>query len=217
MKSRSQAIRTAVNKYNAAAAKLVPAAPTIDFAQLLEWTELQEFELLRHSRTGDVREKDWANPTNRVMAVKFHKLARAREELVHCEVEMRRLVTAMRDEEEHMLRVLSGLRESNNPLAPELEETFRRRASVNEVHRARFAKLVLRFPAFAAANVPGVRAGSADTSSAAGGTVPAQNRPSPSTSIVPMTDSDVQDDLDTPDDSVVQDLGAVEDFIVDTD
>ncbi|KZV92759.1 hypothetical protein EXIGLDRAFT_597691, partial [Exidia glandulosa HHB12029] len=47
LKSRSQAIRTAVARYNALAQELKPPAPTVDFATLMEWTELQEFELLR--------------------------------------------------------------------------------------------------------------------------------------------------------------------------
>ncbi|KZV81291.1 hypothetical protein EXIGLDRAFT_574472, partial [Exidia glandulosa HHB12029] len=120
LKSRSQAIRTAVQKYNALAEALNPPAPTVDFAMLMEWTELQEFELLRHSRSGDVREKPWANPTNRLMAVKYYKLARAREELLRCRVETRRLVTAMHDEEQHFESVYARLQESNALLAHEV-------------------------------------------------------------------------------------------------
>ncbi|KZV89030.1 hypothetical protein EXIGLDRAFT_566979, partial [Exidia glandulosa HHB12029] len=42
LKARSQAIRTAVARYNALADALQPPALKIDFAQLMEWTELQD-------------------------------------------------------------------------------------------------------------------------------------------------------------------------------
>lgn len=220
LKSRSQAIRTAVTKYNTVAAKLVPPAPKVEFAQLLEWTELQEFELLRHSRAGDVRDQDWAKPTNRVMAVKFHKLARAREELVRCQVEMRRLVTAMHDEERHMSQVHADLQSAGNPLAPELLEVAQRRVAVNDVHRARFAKLAALFPAFAPFNVPGVRLRTGTTPSAAASDSPPPSSSSSPTHIAPPppiplneTVDEVQQDLDTVDDQIASDMGRVEDFL----
>ncbi|KZV80688.1 hypothetical protein EXIGLDRAFT_595556, partial [Exidia glandulosa HHB12029] len=120
LKSRSQAIRTAVARYNELAVTLTPPAPTVEFATLMEWTELQEFELLRHSRAGDVRERAWAQPANRAMAVKYYKLARAREELLRCRVETRRLVTAMRDEETRYDLAIQRLLASGNMLAYEL-------------------------------------------------------------------------------------------------
>lgn len=93
----------------------------------MEWTELQEFELLRHSRSGDVRDKAWAQPGNRLMAVKHYKLVRAHEELVRCQVETRRLVTAMRDEEILFDEVYARLMTTNKALAFELGEHIARR------------------------------------------------------------------------------------------
>lgn len=73
LKSRSKTIGTAVKAYNQAAQALHPPAPPVDFAKLMEWTELQEIDLLRLSRRGDVRELAWAKPVNREAAVKYYK------------------------------------------------------------------------------------------------------------------------------------------------
>ncbi|EJD44457.1 hypothetical protein AURDEDRAFT_20133, partial [Auricularia subglabra TFB-10046 SS5] len=141
LKSRSQAIRTAVTRYNELAEALNPPASTVNFASLMEWTELQEFELLRRSRTGDVRDKAWAQPANRLMASKHYKVLRADEELVRCHVEARRLVTAMHDEERHLETTYEQLHETNAALARELREHIARRSAVNAVHRVTLAKL----------------------------------------------------------------------------
>ncbi|EJD50109.1 hypothetical protein AURDEDRAFT_42451, partial [Auricularia subglabra TFB-10046 SS5] len=91
IKARSKAIATAVRNYNEAAQELRPPAPTVDFTKLMEWTELQEFDLLRLARRGDVRERAWSQPVNREAATKHYKILRAREELVRCKIEIRRL------------------------------------------------------------------------------------------------------------------------------
>lgn len=158
LKSRSQAIRTAVARYNELAAELDPPAPPVNFSILMEWTELQEFELLRHSRAGDVLDKAWAQPANRLMAVKHYKLARAEEELIHCRIETRRLVTAMRDEEQHFDHVQQALHLSNVVLSHELAEYIAQRRATNETHRARLCRLT-EFEGFGAAFVPGTCTG----------------------------------------------------------
>ncbi|EJD36651.1 hypothetical protein AURDEDRAFT_74039 [Auricularia subglabra TFB-10046 SS5] len=155
LKARSPAIRTAVTKYNSAAVALTPPAPQVDFGTLMEWTQLQEFELLRHTCGGDFTNRAWAQPANRLMAMKFHKVPRAREELLRCRVEMRRLVTAMDDDEAQMRTVLAGLSASNDLLAHELREVMQHRISVNEMHRRRFDLLARCFPAFADCLTPG--------------------------------------------------------------
>lgn len=160
LKSRSKTIGTAVKAYNQAAQALHPPAPPVDFSKLMEWTELQEFDLLRLSRRGDVREREWAKPINREAAVKHHKIKRAREELVRCQVELRRLVTAIRDEEVELERILGE--QQQHPLANELASLRRRRVSVNAQHLERIRRLI-KTPSMAtfarACLVPGLREG----------------------------------------------------------
>ncbi|EJD45903.1 hypothetical protein AURDEDRAFT_63834 [Auricularia subglabra TFB-10046 SS5] len=158
LKSRSQAIRTAVTRYNELAVLLNPPAATVDFATLMEWTEIQEFELLRRSRTGDVREKAWAQPANRLIASKYYKLLQADEELVRCRVEARRLMSAMHDEERQLDAVHVQLRTTNPTLAHELGEFIARRVSVNDLHRVTLAKLAA-VHGFEDILVPGTRLG----------------------------------------------------------
>lgn len=194
LKSRSQAIRTAVAKYNDLAAALAPPAPSVDFATLMEWTELQEFELLRHSRAGDVRDQPWAQPANRIMATKHYKLARAREELVRCRVETRRLVTAMADEEAQLQRAYDRLMSDNSPLASELAELTARRMAVNATHRARLAKLA-GHAGFADCLIPGTRVGRAPSETARSG-APSSNT---AAEAFQMDRDEIQDELDGPD------------------
>lgn len=204
LKARSQAIRTAVTRYNELAEALTPPAPTVTFATLMEWTELQEFELLRHSRSGDIRDKPWAQPANRLMAVKHYKVARAHEELLRCRVETRRLVTAMRDEEAHFEQVHERLLSANDMLAFELREHITRRQAVNATHRARLAKLASS-AGFGPALVPGTRIG-ADPSETPRGNTPTQP-------LGERVGEGVLDDLDGPDPVVQEELHRLHDYL----
>ncbi|EJD47348.1 hypothetical protein AURDEDRAFT_62365, partial [Auricularia subglabra TFB-10046 SS5] len=154
IKSRSKAIATAIKKYNVAALALTPPAPTVDFSQLLEWTELQEFDLLRFSRDGDVRDRAWAQRANRDAAIKHYKLQRAREELARCQVEMRRLVTAIDIETTELARRHAELAAQQHPLTREVARLCERRAAANALHMKRLEKLAA-FPGFADAFTPG--------------------------------------------------------------
>ncbi|EJD44437.1 hypothetical protein AURDEDRAFT_48381, partial [Auricularia subglabra TFB-10046 SS5] len=154
LKSRSQAIRTAVARYNELAELLNPPAATVTFATLMEWTELQEFELLRRSRAGDIREKAWAQPANRLIASKHYKVLRANEELIRCSIEARRLATAMHDEEQELAVTYERLLTTNPVLARELGELISRRTSANRLHRTVLAKLTA-IPGFTNILIPG--------------------------------------------------------------
>ncbi|KAF9033498.1 hypothetical protein BDZ89DRAFT_909016, partial [Hymenopellis radicata] len=49
LKTRSHAIRTALEKYNAAALVFYPPKPTLDWDQVIEYGFLSDFDLLRES------------------------------------------------------------------------------------------------------------------------------------------------------------------------
>lgn len=212
LKSRSQAIRTAVTKYNDRAVALSPPAPTDDFATLMEWTELQEFELLRHSRAGDVRDQPWAQPANRVMATKYYKVARAREELIRCQVETRRLVTAMADEEAELQRVYDRLLDKNPALAITLRESMARRMAANDTHRARLAKLATH-AGFAQALVPGTRVGKTTSDDAS---ISAARSNATADSFQSDRD-EIQDELDGPDADFEREVEVLHDFLADVE
>ncbi|KIJ58535.1 hypothetical protein HYDPIDRAFT_51570, partial [Hydnomerulius pinastri MD-312] len=128
----SEAICNAINQYNTQAASLSPPRPPISWQDITEYMFLGEFDLLCHSRT-DVRDEDWAKPAHQEATTKYFKLQQAREELVHVSVEVRRLYTAIHDEENEISRVVSQLLPTDPFLASELQKQHHSWHAVNVV------------------------------------------------------------------------------------
>ncbi|KAF8452805.1 hypothetical protein L210DRAFT_3319077, partial [Boletus edulis BED1] len=119
LQRRSGAIRNMIQCYNAIATALNPPRPSVSWKDLTKYTFLGEFDLLCHSRT-DVRDCEWSRPAIREATVKFFKLMRAKEEITRLNIEMRRLRTAIHDEEERVATATTDLLETNPLLAQEL-------------------------------------------------------------------------------------------------
>lgn len=137
IKSRGEAIRSAVRKLNAAAANLDPPRPKVSISTVLDTAFLSEFDLLRDSRQ-DVRQKEWAKPAMRVLIDNYFKWIRAAEEIERLNVEIPRLVTWMRDEAAVLARAVASVAEEDPSLAFEL----RRRLTAQNIINARItAKL----------------------------------------------------------------------------
>jgi hypothetical protein len=98
LKSRSVAIRTALDRYNAAASALLPPQQVLDWDQVVEYAFLSDFDLLRDARQ-DVRRKPWATPAARLAIDQAFKLERAEEEVARLNIEVPRLATYIRDED----------------------------------------------------------------------------------------------------------------------
>lgn len=76
----------------------------------------------------------------RPVARKVFKLQRqiknARHEIVQCNVEARRVLTAIQDEEVHFTQVLAKLKELSNPIYGAVEEFITRRRHINmQLHK----------------------------------------------------------------------------------
>ncbi|TFK59396.1 hypothetical protein BDN72DRAFT_780810, partial [Pluteus cervinus] len=140
LKTRSQAIRTALEKYNLAASKLRPPGRTLDWDEISEYSFLSEFDLLRDSRQ-DIRKKPWAKPAARRLMDRFFKLERAREEITRLNVEIRRLVTYIEDEERFFEVSMAVLKTTNAPLAHEVYLYSQERGRANTIHRQRLQRL----------------------------------------------------------------------------
>lgn len=80
LKARSRAIRTALDKYNAAATAMVPSRQLLDWEQVVEYAFLSDFDLLRDTRQ-DIRSRPWATPAARLAMDQAFKLRRAKEEI----------------------------------------------------------------------------------------------------------------------------------------
>ncbi|KAG2143103.1 hypothetical protein DEU56DRAFT_911034 [Suillus clintonianus] len=133
LQRRSEAIRNAIIRYNTQAAGLNPPRPNISWKDIADYGFLGEFDLLRHSR-DDIRSSDWSKPGHREATTKYFKLHRAREEITRLNVEVRRLRTAIHDEELGVSDVMQELLVSDPHLACELQRQYRSRLAINAVH-----------------------------------------------------------------------------------
>ncbi|KAI0648466.1 hypothetical protein C8Q79DRAFT_999796 [Trametes meyenii] len=120
LQQRSEAIRTAVKQYNAAAQALVPPRPALDWAKVTHYTFLDEFELLRDTR-NDIRAKPWAQPLTCEAMKKYHRILRAREELIQCDVEVCRVHTWIIDEHAALDCAVREAQSRRNHIAGPLE------------------------------------------------------------------------------------------------
>jgi len=112
---------------------LNPPRPAISWKDITQYAFLGEFDLLQHT-WDDVRECLWARPAVREATAKFFKFCRAKEEITRLNVEIRRLRTAMHNEEREVSQAIANLCELQPLLACELERLHRPRTAVNAVH-----------------------------------------------------------------------------------
>ncbi|KAJ7862680.1 hypothetical protein B0H14DRAFT_3863115 [Mycena olivaceomarginata] len=70
LRTHAEAIRTALEKYNSAAAQLNPLRDRLTWAAVIDTVALADFDLLRDTTT-DIRKLPWANPANREAMVLY--------------------------------------------------------------------------------------------------------------------------------------------------
>ncbi|KAI0371572.1 hypothetical protein BV20DRAFT_1035216 [Pilatotrama ljubarskyi] len=124
LQRRLQAIRTAVAKYNNAALRLTPPRPTLDWSKVTHYTFIED--LGSHHRC-----KPWAQPLVRETMKKARKILCAREELERCNVEVRRLHTAVLDEIAELQGAIRAAQEHADPILGPLEDFAVRHTRVN--------------------------------------------------------------------------------------
>ncbi|KAF9489129.1 hypothetical protein BDN71DRAFT_1402123, partial [Pleurotus eryngii] len=115
LQQRCKAIQSVLSEYNKAAAALNPPRPELDWNEVSHYSFLEEFTLLRETRQ-DILSKPWAKPAIREAIKQSHQLKRACEEVDRCNLETRRLLTAILDEHSLFIEVLQKLETSNPPL-----------------------------------------------------------------------------------------------------
>ncbi|KAJ7577336.1 hypothetical protein C8J56DRAFT_1007167 [Mycena floridula] len=119
LKTRSQAICSALDSYNNATKQLSPPRQHLDWATVVEYAFLSEFELLRDSRQ-DIREKPWATPGGQALLDQHFKILQARKEITRCNVEICRLVTKIHDEKEFLDERRQAIHGTNPTLAHQI-------------------------------------------------------------------------------------------------
>ncbi|KAI5985372.1 hypothetical protein EDD15DRAFT_2390180 [Pisolithus albus] len=107
----SAAIRAALTQYNTAAKAL--GRRTLEFDEVVEYTFLSDFDLLRDT-WHDVSTRPWASPAARLAMNTHFKVCRAEEEVIRLNVEIRRVVTYLVDEDRY-LQACEALYQDGNP------------------------------------------------------------------------------------------------------
>ncbi|KAJ7192578.1 hypothetical protein GGX14DRAFT_379958 [Mycena pura] len=157
LKTRSEAIRRAINVYNEAAVLLVPSREKLTFAQVMQMTSLAEFDILCDTRE-DVRRLPWTQPDRREASVLHFGIKGAKGEIRRLNVEITRLLTSLVDEHTDYYRAISATIIENPPLATELQRRWRHASRISTAICRRIA-LTSRLVGFSGSIFPGQREG----------------------------------------------------------
>ena len=96
LKTRSEAIRTALNQYNATATKLTPPHPPLSWASVLKAVTVTDFNLL-HDTRSDIQSLPWTEPSHWEATGLYFGIKRAHEEVTRLNVEIKHLLMFMLD------------------------------------------------------------------------------------------------------------------------
>lgn len=106
----------------------------------MEYAFLADFDLLRDpAKLGEVR--PWATPASRLILDKYFKIERAREEIKRCDIEIRRVITSIRDEAAFLLAKEDQLWDRQPALAWAVRRYRYQRQRYDDTHLKRFEKL----------------------------------------------------------------------------
>ncbi|KAG1870917.1 hypothetical protein F4604DRAFT_1881226 [Suillus subluteus] len=140
LKTRANAIRNAIERYNKFAARLDPPRPELTWEKIAEYSFAGEFDLLCET-DEQIHAKCWASPANRQAAIRYFDVQCSKEELTRCNVEIVRLLTKMRDDEEDYAMSISMLQSTDPPLAAELDRRWTYLCNVNTGHHSRIRQI----------------------------------------------------------------------------
>ncbi|KAJ3761727.1 hypothetical protein EV360DRAFT_92860 [Lentinula raphanica] len=151
LKARSQAIRTAVNTYNDAASEL--DRPTLTWDQVLDYSFLSDFDLLREARR-DIRSEPWAQPAGRLALDQYYKLLRAPEEIARLNKEITALLTYIHEESTYIRLKAEEMQHKDPLLSIQIQKYGWERARCNDLHIIKLQKLA-KLPGFTGSLIPG--------------------------------------------------------------
>lgn len=135
LQTRCKTIRRAVEAYNTAAAALQPPKASLDWTQVSNYAFVEHFTLLQDTQE-DIRNRPWSQPLGREVLKLRRHLERAKEEVLRCNVETRRLATSIRDEDIHFSNVLSKLQRAHDPIYGAVADFTTRRQRINQqIHK----------------------------------------------------------------------------------
>ncbi|KAK7016037.1 hypothetical protein R3P38DRAFT_3321519 [Favolaschia claudopus] len=130
LKTRSEAIRRAINNYNEAASGLSPPRERLTFAQVIHMTSLAEFDILRDTRQ-DIRLLEWTQPARREAMNLHYGIQRSKEEISRLNVEITRVLTFLIDKHADYYKAIAQNLIINPSLAAELQRRWRHSARIS--------------------------------------------------------------------------------------
>ncbi|KAF8145755.1 hypothetical protein K438DRAFT_1991521 [Mycena galopus ATCC 62051] len=139
LQARSKAVKSAIDRYNDAAITLDPPMPRLSWEQVVEYAFLADFDILRDTR-AEVQSRPWTCPAYRLAMDRYFKILRAREEIKRLDIEIRRVVTWIRDENRFLRRMEKNLRAEDGKTEGQVEEDRQMAVQVRlyRQHRGRF-------------------------------------------------------------------------------
>lgn len=134
-----------------------PPRPALNFKEIIEYSSLAEFDILRDTR-GTVQSRIWAQPSYRAAMAYYFKMKCARKEIKRLNIEITRLRSFIRDDTALHSYTITALRSTNPGLATVLSHQWELRARVNLVHLARLNALAC-IPGYTGTTACGMRIG----------------------------------------------------------
>ncbi|KAG2135775.1 hypothetical protein DEU56DRAFT_737641 [Suillus clintonianus] len=153
LQARSAAIRTALDRYNTAARALSPPRPTISWDEVVEYAFLSDFDLLRDARQ-DISQRTWATPTGRLAMDTYFKMQRAQEEIQRLNIEIKRMVTYLRDKDIYLRNCEKQLQSLHPALAHQVGVYRNIRARFTK-HHLHHLHTISKLPGFTGSLSPG--------------------------------------------------------------
>lgn len=143
-------------------------------AEISQYNYIEQFALLQDTR-NDIRNKPWAKPLYREVFRLRNRIARAKEEILRCNVETRRLRTSIYDQDALYDSVLKKLKSDASPLYGPVHDFVIRRSRVNEALLKRIHQ-IQDLPGFTGDESLGARVGCTDTRMLPSDTAALRNR-----------------------------------------
>ncbi|KAI5990768.1 hypothetical protein EDD15DRAFT_2369543 [Pisolithus albus] len=156
LQNHSAAIKAALLRYNKCALAMRPPCQTLHWEQVVEYAFLADFDLLRDT-CEDVSQRPWAHPTARFALDTYFKVCRAEEEIKRLNIEIRRVITYMHDEE-HFLRTCEEKISNVHPaLGHQVSQRRKLHSQFNGSHLKHLHDIAM-LPGFSGTLIPGVSA-----------------------------------------------------------
>ena len=115
--------------------------PQLKWEDVVEYAFVSEFDLLRQASREDISVKPWATPAGRIALDQHFKEVQARTEIVRLNIEIKRLVTHIRDEDNYLRTAEANVQPQDPVLSFHIAEYRHHQTRFDSIHLSRLSKL----------------------------------------------------------------------------